>query len=58
MQVTHGKSRFDADGHPRFYIKLQAEKTLGRKVIYSDEKFRRIATAAQVLTPPPQRIMN
>ena len=55
-QVRQGNNQFDEDGHQRYHIKIQADKKLGRKVLYSDEKFRRIATAAQVLTltnPPP-----
>ena len=52
MQVRREKTQFDEDGHQRYYIKIIADKKLGRRVLYSDEKFRRIATAAQV-TPPP-----
>ena len=53
MQVRSGKGQFDQDGQPRFHVKIKAEKRLGRVVLFSDEDFRRIATAAQVLTPPP-----
>ena len=58
VQVRPGRSQFDQEGHQRYHVKIIADKKLGRKVLYSDEKFRRIATAAQATTPPPQTTMT
>ena len=56
-QVRPGTSQYDEDGHQRYHIHIKADKKLGRRILYSDEKFRRIVTAAQVLTPtsPPHK---
>jgi hypothetical protein len=56
-QAKSAGSQYDQDGHQRYHIHIKADKKLGRRILYSDEKFRRIVTAAQVLTPtsPPQK---
>ena len=57
-QVKSAGPQYDEDGHQRYHIHIKADKKPGRRILYSDEKFRRIATAALVPPPPPQTIMN